>query len=113
MTDVQKIKLQKWWQEELRELTRNVIAKEEKRQERASKKAAAMFGDLAIERREDIDDLYAYGEITDRKREKLIDLWEQWQQHDWLYEEKVKLIQEAYSESLGIVRDLEASNERR
>ena len=107
MTDVEKIKLQKWWQGELRELTRKVMDQEEKRQAKAVKKTAAMFGDLCIERRDDIDDLYAYGTISEKKRDKLVDLWEQGEQHDWFYEEKVRLLQDAYSESLEIVRDLE------
>ena len=107
MTNIEKIKLQIWWQAELRELTRKVIAQEEKRQEKARKKAASLFGDLAIERREDIDDLYAYGAITDKKREKLIDLWEQGQQQDGLYQGKIDLLQDAFTESQNIVRDLE------
>jgi hypothetical protein len=74
MTNVEKIKLQKWWQGEIRELTRKEMAKEEKRQEKERKKISAIFGDLAIERRDDIDDLYAYGTISERKRDKLIDM---------------------------------------
>lgn len=107
MTDVEKIRLQKWWQEELRALTCKVMAQEEKRQEKAKKKAVSVFGDLAIERREDIDDLYGYGVITEKKRDKLIDLWEQGQQHDWLYNEKINLLQDTYTESMNIVRDLQ------
>lgn len=107
MTDVEKIRLQKWWQEQLRELTRKVMTQEEKRQQAAKKKAMAMFGDLAIERREDIDDLYGYGTITEKKRDKLIDLWEQGEQHDWFYDEKIKLLQDVYSDSLDTVRDLQ------
>ena len=108
MTDVEKIMLQKWWQEQLRELTRKVMAQEEKRQQAAKKKAMAMFGDLAIERREDIDDLYGYGTITEKKRDKLIDLWEQGEQNDWFYDEKINLLQDAYTESMNVVRDLQA-----
>jgi hypothetical protein len=107
MTNAEKIRLQKWWQEQLRELTRKVMAQEEKRQQAAKKKAMAMFGDLAIERREDIDDLYGYGAITEKKRDKLIDLWEQGQQHDWFYDEKIKLLQDAYADSIQTVQDLQ------
>lgn len=107
MTNIEKIKLQIWWQAELRELTRKVIAQEEKRQEKARKKAASIFADFAIERREDIDDLYAYGAITNKKREKLIDLWEHGQQQDGLYQGKINLLQDAFAESQNIVRDLE------
>ena len=107
MTDVEKIRLQKWWQEELRVLTRKVMAEEEKRQEKAKKKALSMFGDLAIERREDIDDLYGYGAITEKKRDKLIDLWEQGQNHDGFYDEKIRLLQDAYADSIQTVQDLQ------
>lgn len=108
MNNVEKIKLQKWWQGEIRELTRKVMMQEEKRQERANKKAVSMFEDLGIERREDIDDLYAYGAITDNKREKLITLWENGQQNDAFYEEKIEFLQSAYREVADIIRDLEA-----
>ena len=107
MTDVEKIRLQKWWQEELRALTRKVMAEEEKRQEKAKKKALSMFGDLAIERREDIDDLYGYGAITEKKRDKLIDLWEQGQKHDGFYYAKIRLLQDAYADSIQTVQDIQ------
>jgi hypothetical protein len=107
MTNIEKIRLQKWWQEQLRELTRKVMAQEEKRQQTAKKKALAMFGDLAIERREDIDDLYGYGTITEKKRDKLIDLWNQGEQNDLFYDEKIKLLQDAYADSIQTVHDLQ------
>ena len=107
MTNVEMIRLQKWWQGEIRELTRKEIAKEEKRQEKERKKAETMFSDLAIERREDIDDLYAYGTISERKRDKLIDVWETSQGHGEFYKEKIALLQDAYAESLKVVQDLE------
>ena len=107
MTDVEKIRLQKWWQEQLRELPRKVMAQEEKRQQAAKKKAMDMFGDLAIERREDIDDLYGYGTITEKKRDKLINLWEQGQKHDGFYDEKIRLLQDAYADSIQTVQDLQ------
>lgn len=111
MTTAEKIRLQKWWQGEIRELTRKEIAKEEKRQEKERKKVSAVFGDLAIERREDIDDLYAYGTISERKRDKLIDMWENSQGHDEFYNEKIALLQDAYAESLKVVQDLEGLKE--
>ena len=106
MTDVQKIQLQRWWQEELRALTRKVMAQEEKRQEKIKKKNLSVFGDLAIERAEDIDDLYGYGAISEKKRDKLLDLWEKGQQPDEMYQAKIDLLQGAYSESIQIMRDL-------
>jgi hypothetical protein len=66
-----------------------------------------LFGDLAIERREDIDDLYGYGTITEKKRDKLIDLWEQGQKHDGFYDKKIRLLQDAYADSIQTVQDLQ------
>ena len=106
MTDIQKIQLQRWWQEQIRELTRKVMSQEEKRQEKIKKKNLSMFGDLAIERVEDIDDLYGYGAISEKKRDKLLDLWEKGQQPDEMYQAKIDLLQDAYSESIQIMRDL-------
>ena len=106
MTDIEKIKLHRWWQEQIRDLTRKVMAQEEKRQERIRKKNESMLGDLAIERREDIDDLYGYGAITEKKRDKLIDLWEQGQQPDELYQAKIDLLGEYYQASTDVIRNL-------
>jgi hypothetical protein len=107
MTDVEKILLQQWWQGEIRELTRKVMAQEEKRQEKAKKKAATMLGSFDIERREDIDDLYGYGVITESKRNKLIDILEKGQQPDEFYRRKIDFLQDVYTESVQLVVELE------
>jgi hypothetical protein len=106
MTDVQKIQLQRWWMEQLREITRKEMKNEEKRQERQKKKAAKMMGDLEIEKRGDIDDLYGLRVITDRQREKLIDAFEGAQGTDEVYEAKIELLQEAYETARQVMRDL-------
>ena len=106
MTDAQKIKLQRWWMEQLREITRKTMQADDKRQKKARDKAAVMIGDLGIERREDIDELYAYGSITARQRDKLIDLFEKVEEPDELYQAKIDLLQDAYSEAKSILRDL-------
>lgn len=106
MTDAQKIQLQRWWMEQLRVITRKVMENESKRQEKEKKKAAKMIGDLEIEKREDIDDLYGYGVITEKQRERLIDAFEKSQEPDEMYEAKIELLQEAYTEAQRIMRDL-------
>lgn len=108
MNDRQVIALQKWWLGELKALTKKVLAQEEKRQERIRNKNEQMLGDFGIERREDIDDLYAYGTITERKREKLIELWEQKQTPDEMYEAKIDLLQDMYQTAKEIIREREA-----
>ena len=107
MTNGEKIVLQQWWQGEIRELTRKVMAQEEKRQEKAKKKAASLLGSYSIERREDIDDLYGYGVITESKRDKMIDLWEKGQQPDEFYRRKIDFLQDVYTESVHVVVELE------
>lgn len=106
MTDAQKIKLQRWWMEQLREITRKTMQADDKRQKKARDKVAVMIGDLGIERREDIDELYAYGTITARQRDKLIDLFEKSEEPDELYEAKIALLEDAYSEAKRVLRDL-------
>ena len=106
MTDAQKIKLQRWWMEQLREITRKTMQAEDKRQQKARVKAVKDLADLSIERREDIDDLYGYGVITDRKRDKLLDLFDQIENPEELYQAKIDLLQDAYSEAQKILRDL-------
>lgn len=106
MTDVQKIQLQRWWMEQLRVITRKVMENESKRQEKEKKKAAKMIGNMEIEKREDIDDLYGYGVITEKQRERLIDAFEKSQEPDEMYEAKIELLQEAYTEAQRIMRDL-------
>ena len=48
MTDIQKIQLQRWWQEQIRELTRKVMAQEEKRQQKAIAEIKKRYGKNAI-----------------------------------------------------------------
>jgi hypothetical protein len=106
MTDAQKIQLQRWWMEQIREITRKEMKAEEKRQERQKKKTAKMFGDLEIEKPGDIDDLYGCGAITSRQRDRLIDAFEGSQGTDEMYDAKMELLQDAYSEAQQIMRDL-------
>lgn len=106
MTDVHKVKLQRWWMEQLRGITRKTMQAEDKRQQKARAKAVKDLADLNIERREDIDDLYGYGVITDRKRDKLLDLFDQIENPDELYQAKIDLLQDAYSEAQKILRDI-------
>ena len=103
MTDRDLIVLQTWWMGEISTLTKKLIEQEDKRQQRAKTNALKMFGDLSIERREDIDDLYGFGVITDKKREKLIDLWEQTERPAELYQAKLALLQDAYQDAKQIV----------
>ena len=105
MTNREIVTLQAWWMGQLQSLTQKVIADEEKRQEKAKKNNMKMFGDLSIEKREDIDDLYGYGVITEKKRDKLIDLWESGNGHGGLYDEKINLLTELYQEAKQVMQE--------
>jgi hypothetical protein len=105
MTDRDVIALQSWWMGELSTLTKKLMDHEEKRQQKAKANALKMFGDLSIERREDIDDLYGYGVISDKKREKLIDMWEQGEHPTGLYQAKLDLLQDAYRDAKQVISD--------
>ena len=105
MTDVQKIQLQRWWQEELRALTRKVMAQEEKRQQKAKTKAEAALADYCS--RDDIIDAYGMDMITKKQKDKLLDLWDQVNDGgDDMYRAKIDMLQEFYTDSIQIMRDL-------
>ena len=106
MTDIQKVKIQEWWMEQLRVITRKTMAEEEKRHTRARVKADKMLGSFSIERREDIDDLYGYGAITEKKRDKLYDLYDQIEKPDVMYEAKIELLRDAYQDAKDTLADL-------
>lgn len=106
MTEKQEIKLQRWWMEQIREITRKVMADEERRVARSKAKAAKELADFCIERRKDIDDLYGYGTITEKKRDKLIDLFDQVETAGELYQEKLDLLQDCYTEAQNVLRDM-------
>ena len=106
MTDVQKIQLQRWWMVQLQDITRKVMIHEDKRRKKARSKAAQKLADFEIECREDIDDLYGFGAITSKERDKLIDLFENMEKPDEMYQAKIDLLQDCYAEAQAIMRDL-------
>ena len=99
------VALQSWWMGQLQSLTQKVMAEEEKRQEKARRHGAKMLGDLCIERREDIDDLYGYGAITEKKRDKLVEVWESRTKPDSLYDAKIALLKDCYHEAKQIMQE--------
>ena len=59
MSDKEKIKLQQWWMEQLRDLTRKVMKEEEKRQAKVTAKASSMLSEYSS--RDDIVEAYGMG----------------------------------------------------
>ena len=68
------IRLREWWMDQLRAITKKLIDEENRREERARVKAQKALGEYQTEA--DIQDAYAYGVITEAKRDKLMDLLE-------------------------------------
>lgn len=107
MSEKEQIKLQHWWAEELRAITRKVIAEEEKRQNRIKAKNASVLAEYTS--RDDILEAYGFGSITEKKMEKLLDMWDEVESagyHDNLYEMKIELLQELYQQSQMVLRDM-------
>jgi hypothetical protein len=106
MSDKEKIKLQQWWMQQLRELSRKVIKEEEKRQAKASSKAEKILADFSS--RDDIIEAYGIGSISERTMEHLLDMWDEVNQGgSEMYEAKIALLQEAYEEANRVLMSLE------
>lgn len=96
--------MREWWVNELQSITKRVIAEEEKRQARELKKAQKKMGDFQTYA--DLQDAYAVGAITEREFNKLADALEKREpRHSALYEAKLELLQELYSEQKKILDD--------
>ena len=105
MRDKEKIRLQQWWMEQLRDLTRKVMKEEEKRQAKVTAKASAMLSEYSS--RDDIVEAYGMGIITEKQMDKVLDMWDQANEgHSEIYEGKIALLQEAYEEAQRIMQEL-------
>jgi hypothetical protein len=105
MNTADKINLQEWWLEELRLLIQKVEAKEKKRYENAKKKCASMLEDYSSV--DDINEAYGVGNITARKRDMLLDLWERAEVNlDELYQAKLEMLQDFRNEAKQIIDNL-------
>jgi hypothetical protein len=81
------------------------MKEEEKRQENAKKKCFHLLGEYSSI--DDINEAYGVGNITEKQRDRLVDLWERANDGgDPLYEAKITLLQEAYEEAQRIMQEL-------
>ena len=106
MTQNEVVALQEWWMGELRGITQKVMTQEEKRQEKAAKKAEALMG--VYQTYADIQDAYGMGAISEKKHDKLLDLLEdrnRAKQSGKMYKEKLALLEELYQIAKQIVAD--------
>lgn len=100
------IDLQKWWMEELKQITRKLMDKEEKRQGKSSAKLDKALEDFRS--KDDILDAYGFGCITEKKKDRLMDLWDKREGNampDKTYQNRLALVQEYYQMAKEIIRN--------
>ena len=99
------VALQEWWIGEVKALTQKVITTEEKRQAKLSAAAAKMMGE-GFRTYNDIQDAYGMGIITERKRDRLVELLEQREpEPDRLFKMKLELLQEVVETAKRVIAD--------
>ena len=104
------IALQTWWLGEVKKITAKVIKEEDGRQERAKQKSEDLLADYRSEG--EILDAYGMGCITERQKDKLLDLWEKREQaaeHGSIYQRNIALLTELYEDAKRIIKDTEIS----
>lgn len=100
------LQMREWWVAELQAITKRVIAEEEKRQVRERRKAEKMMESIECHTISDLRDAYACGLITENKFQKLADLLEnRMPDPGSLYEAKLELLGELYTEQKQILDD--------
>lgn len=107
MTRDQEIMLRKWWMEQLRGITKRLMEAEERRVETERVKAQKALGEYQTEN--DIQEAYAWGMITDAKRDKLLDLLEKKdgaQPESEMYRLKLDFLQEDYQHQKELMEQL-------
>lgn len=99
MTTKDKIKLQEWWIGELKTITQKVITQEEKRQAKKSKELAEYAS------RDDILDAYGMDMISERKKDSLLDAWDN-MATSGIYAEKIALLAEFMNDAKRILQEV-------
>ena len=98
------IALQEWWIGEIKALTQKVISSEEKRQAKMSASAEKQLGEYRTYN--DIQEAYGVGVISERKRDRLMDLLEKAHpEEDRLYKMKIDLLQEVVAMANRVIED--------
>lgn len=100
------IDLQKWWMGELKKITGKLMEQEEKRQGRSNAKADKALEDFRS--KDDILDAYGFGCITEKQKDRLMDLWDRREREaepDRTYQMRIELLQEFYQLAKDIIRN--------
>lgn len=100
-----KTELHRWWLQEISGITKKVMAQEDKRQGAVKRRNAAALADYAS--RDEIIDAYGYGFITEKKKDRLLDLWDEQEgvREDGLYRAKIDLLEGLYQEAKEWLQD--------
>ena len=107
-----RIKAQEWWLKQLRELTGKVMAQEDKRRAKVMQKNQDALADYKSEA--EIREAYGYGFITERKCEKLLNLWEEsYAGESEEYRHKIAILSDLYTEAKNVMQDLQGVNNGR
>ncbi len=107
MTRDQEIELRKWWMGQLRAISKKLMDAEARREEAERAKAQKTLGEYQTE--SDIQDAYAYGVITEAKRDKLMDLLEKKdgaQAEDEMYRLKLDFLMEDFQHQKELIGQL-------
>ena len=100
------IRLREWWMGELKKITGKLMEQEEKRQGRSSAKADKALADFR--NRDEILDAYGFGCITEKQKDRLMDLWDRREREtepDRTYQLRIGLLQEFYQLAKDIIRN--------
>lgn len=98
------VQVWEWWLAELKNITKRVLAEEEKREARARASAEKKLGEYRSY--SDLQDAYGCGVITERQFDRLADLLEKSKpEPSDLYLAKIDLLQELYSEQKRVLED--------
>lgn len=107
MTRDQEIELRKWWMEQLKAISKKLMDAEARREEAERVKAQKTLGEYQTE--SDIQDAYAYGVITEAKRDKLMELLEKKdgaQAEDEMYRLKLDFLMEDFQHQKELIGQL-------
>lgn len=107
MTRHQEILLRQWWMEQLKAISKKLMDAEARREEAERVKAQKTLGDYQTYN--DIQDAYAYGTITEAKRDKLLDLLEKKdgeKAEDEMYRLKIDFLQEDFQHQKELLAQL-------
>lgn len=107
LSDQEVIDLQKWWKKEISKITQKLIDEEDRRQERTKKKNEQLLGEYQTET--DVMEAYGYGMISEKKKDRLLDLIQEGQAAEpgRMYKAKIELLTEAYGNAVAIIAEKE------